>query len=120
MKGVTSDSGLSPAVLAQLRYVFSRFPEIEAVLLYGSRARGTHRCGSDIDLTLTLKPATAAPENLLASIREALDELDLIYSIDLSLLANIQPGDLLNNIRRDARVVYPVLPATLSETPLAE
>ena len=32
--------------------VFSRYPEIETVFVYGSRTKGNFRPGSDIDLAL--------------------------------------------------------------------
>ena len=46
------DTGLSPDEIERMRSVFRRVPAIREVVLYGSRARGTHRAGSDIDLAL--------------------------------------------------------------------
>jgi hypothetical protein len=44
--------GLSNETVMQMRTVFSHFPAVEQVILYGSRAKGDYRQGSDIDLTL--------------------------------------------------------------------
>ncbi|HTG45994.1 MAG TPA: nucleotidyltransferase domain-containing protein, partial [Verrucomicrobiae bacterium] len=33
--------------------VFRRHPEVTRVILFGSRAKGTHRPSSDVDLALT-------------------------------------------------------------------
>jgi len=44
--------GLSPEILQKIRQVFERFEDIEEAILYGSRAKGNHKSGSDIDLTL--------------------------------------------------------------------
>jgi predicted nucleotidyltransferase len=44
--------GLSNATLEKFHSVFSKYPEIEEVLIYGSRAKGNYREGSDIDITL--------------------------------------------------------------------
>ena len=41
--------GLSAEAVAKIREVFSRFPEVEKAVLYGSRAKGNARAGSDID-----------------------------------------------------------------------
>lgn len=41
--------GLSPAVVADLREVFARYPEIERVTIFGSRAKNTWKDGSEID-----------------------------------------------------------------------
>jgi len=37
-------------VYAEIKWLASRYPEIEKVVLYGSRARGDHKPYSDIDL----------------------------------------------------------------------
>lgn len=71
--------GLSDSTVAKIRGVLARFPAIDKAVLYGSRAKGNYRPGSDIDLTL--QGAMLTPR-LLA---DALDELLLPYSIDLSL-----------------------------------
>ena len=46
------NSGLTESTTAQIRDVFSKHPEIDQVILYGSRAKGNYKPGSDIDLTL--------------------------------------------------------------------
>ena len=42
--------GLSDRTLQKIRDVFSHYPEVEKAILYGSRATGDYRNGSDIDL----------------------------------------------------------------------
>ena len=44
--------GLHEATLKKIRGVFVRFPAIEKAVLYGSRAKGNFKTGSDIDVTL--------------------------------------------------------------------
>jgi predicted nucleotidyltransferase len=44
--------GLDDASIKRIQEVFARFPQVEEVLLYGSRAMGNFRPGSDIDLTI--------------------------------------------------------------------
>ena len=48
--------GLPSQTVEKIHTVFSRFPAIEKAVLYGSRAKGTHKTGSDIDLTLYGEP----------------------------------------------------------------
>ena len=43
--------GLSSQVIQKIKGVFSSHPEVEAVILYGSRAMGNFKAGSDVDLT---------------------------------------------------------------------
>ena len=44
--------GLSDETVARIQAVLARFEAVEEAILYGSRAMGTQREGSDIDLTL--------------------------------------------------------------------
>jgi predicted nucleotidyltransferase len=44
--------GLPLATLDKLNSVFAQHSAIENVLIYGSRAKGDYRLGSDIDLTI--------------------------------------------------------------------
>lgn len=104
--------GLSPATVAAIAGVFARFPQVSRAVLYGSRAKGTHKPGSDIDLTLFGEEIDASG---LARIASALDDLLLPYMIDLSNHAGIRQADLLDHIqcvglefyRRDAVVARP-------------
>ncbi|MCK5842641.1 MAG: nucleotidyltransferase domain-containing protein, partial [Candidatus Sabulitectum sp.] len=47
-----AEYGLSDDVIHGIRKVFRSFSELEEVVLYGSRAMGNYRNGSDIDITL--------------------------------------------------------------------
>ena len=47
--------GLKESYIQQIQFVFAEYPAIEKVILYGSRAKGNYRNGSDIDLTLVGK-----------------------------------------------------------------
>ena len=44
--------GLSSEDIQIIQHVISLFPEVKKTLVYGSRAKGTHKPGSDIDLAL--------------------------------------------------------------------
>lgn len=95
--------GLSESAVERIQGVLAHFPEVEKALLYGSRAKGTHRPGSDIDLTLC---GSALGQTLLARIDEALDDLLLPYKIDLSEMASLTHPALLEHIRRVGIVFY--------------
>ena len=100
--------GLKKTTLERINTVFLHYPEIEKVLLYGSRAMGNYRQGSDIDLTLFGDKLTYKQLN---QIEIELDELMLPYSIDLSLFHHIDNQDLVDHIHREGKVFYqrPVL-----------
>ncbi len=46
------DSGLSAKDVESVRQTLRLFPKISEAILYGSRAKGSYRPGSDINLTL--------------------------------------------------------------------
>ena len=83
----------SEAILARL----AQDPEVEAVVLYGSRALGRQRPGYDIDLCLQ---APAMTLGHLLVLGAALDELLLPWPIDLQLRHLIQHQPLLDHIDR--------------------
>ena len=89
--------GLSPDTVARIKSVLAGFPEVEKALLYGSRAKGNYRNGSDIDLTLFGDGLT---ENVVSRIYWALDDLLLPYKIDLSLFSGLKHPALIDHIRR--------------------
>lgn len=83
--------------------VFKKYPEIEQAILYGSRAKGNYRNGSDIDLSLKGKNLTLS---LLFKIETKLDDLLLPYKIDLSIYHKIENPDLINHIKRVGIIFY--------------
>jgi len=60
--------GLSEATHISFNRAFSPFPEIEEVLIYGPRANGTFRPGSDIDLTLIGKTTGLLSHDTLSKV----------------------------------------------------
>lgn len=107
--------GLSRSTVERIRGVLARFPEVEKAVLYGSRAKGTHRPGSDIDLTLH---GSALGQPLLARIDEEMDELLLPYQMDLSLFAGLTHPALLDHIQRVGVVLYERTPVMQTAQPI--
>ena len=95
--------GLSSDTVARIRGVFARFPSVKKAVLYGSRAKGTFRPGSDIDLTLLGDNLTSAE---LGAIADELDDLLLPYQIDLSIFHLLEHEDLREHIERVGQVFY--------------
>lgn len=101
---ITNDRfGLKPHTISAIQNVFARHSEIEQAVLYGSRAKGTYRSGSDIDLTLF---GDALTYTLLDRIETEIDDLLLPYTVDLSLYTQIDNADLLDHIQRVGQVFY--------------
>ena len=72
--------GLSDTVVEELQDVFRRHANIEKVLIFGSRSKGNYRVGSDIALALIGKNIDYRQ---LLDISMEIDDLELLYSIDL-------------------------------------
>lgn len=94
--------GLKDHTIKKINEIFAHFPEVEEAVLYGSRAKGTHRPGSDIDLTLKGQ----IDLRLLNRIAGELDDLLLPYTFDLSIYDHIEDRDLIDHIRRVGVVFY--------------
>lgn len=95
--------GLPPAALAKLGTVFARHPAIDSVLIYGSRAKGNYRAGSDIDLTIKGDEISFAE---LMQIENEIDDLMLPYTVDLSQYRQLGSSDLIAHIDRVGVAIY--------------
>jgi len=95
--------GLTDAAVMEIRSILSRHAEVERATLYGSRAKGNFKPGSDIDLTLIGPGLTL---EILGRIQSELEEGSLPYQIDLSILSLISHPELLDHINRVGVVFY--------------
>ena len=82
--------------------VFRRHREIHEVKIYGSRAKGTHKPGSDVDLALRGDLDALQAE----AIASELDELPLPYRFDVTLLESITLAPLREHIERVGISLY--------------
>ncbi|HMQ69888.1 MAG TPA: nucleotidyltransferase domain-containing protein [Ignavibacteria bacterium] len=95
--------GLNESIIEQIEHVFEEFPQIEEVLIYGSRAKEIHKPGSDIDLALK---GDDLDHNLINLISLRLDELYLPFIFDISLFSKIANKDLIDHIDRVGKSFY--------------
>lgn len=95
--------GLNENIIKNLKDIFSTFPEVEEVILYGSRAKGNFKNGSDIDLTIKGEKLNL---NILNSISLKIDDLYLPYTFDLSLFKSIDNPEFLAHINRIGINIY--------------
>ena len=95
--------GLSEATVEKICSVFAGYPAIEKAVLYGSRAKGNFKAGSDIDLTLY---GVSLSGDLRSTIACTLDDLLLPYTIDLSLFDTLNNAELKGHIERVGVLFY--------------
>lgn len=72
--------GLSDAVITDICGVFRHFPNIDRVLIFGSRVKGVYSEGSDIDLAVMGEGLTF---NQLMDINIRIEDLGLLYKVDV-------------------------------------
>ncbi|MGB4774689.1 MAG: nucleotidyltransferase domain-containing protein [Daejeonella sp.] len=89
--------GLEDKVIKKIQSVFAAFPQVQKVILYGSRAKGNYKPGSDIDLSLKGENLNLSTMNRVSLM---LDDLLLPYMFDLSVLSHIKDTGLLEHIDR--------------------
>ena len=95
--------GLETKTLESITNTFSKFPEIEKVILYGSRAKGNFKNGSDIDLTFIGSKLNLTILNKIALV---IDDLLLPYSFDMSIFEHINNAELIEHIHRVGKCIY--------------
>jgi uncharacterized protein len=95
--------GLSHSIVDQIKSVFVKYPELEKVLIYGSRAKGNFKPGSDIDLTFI---GDGLNQTMLNKIDDEIDDLMLPYTFDLSILKNVSNTDFIAHVERVGIVFY--------------
>jgi predicted nucleotidyltransferase len=94
---------LHPDELEAIRSVFRRHPEVTMVKLFGSRAKGTQRPESDVDLAIWGDVDALAAE----AIATELDELPLPYRYDVIASSSIHVQALREHIARVGVQIFP-------------
>ena len=100
--------GLTEATIEKIAGVLAGHPQVKQALLYGSRAKGNYKNGSDIDLTLMGQELQT--DDLLQIMGE-LDDLLLPHMIDLSIFHQLNHPELIDHIRRVGIIFYERTPA---------
>jgi len=95
--------GLKKKIVEQIHTVFAEFPQVEEAILYGSRAKGNFKPGSDIDLTLIGESINL---QVLNGISRLLADSSIPYTVDISIFSHIDNEDLLDHIKRVGVVFY--------------
>ena len=97
-----TDFGLSEKTIDILKQYFAKLPQIKMVKIYGSRAMGNYRKGSDIDFAIF----GDTDKNLIKKITYEIDELETPYMFDITNYKTIQNSDLKEHIDRVGKVFY--------------
>jgi predicted nucleotidyltransferase len=102
--------GLPDSALQSIVDIFRRFPVIDKVVLFGSRAKGNFSAGSDIDMAV-FGTFFTSQDLLLLKVR--LDDLGLIYKFDPVFYAAIKDPEFKDHIDRVGIQIYQKLGAVI-------
>ncbi|MDP3975544.1 MAG: nucleotidyltransferase domain-containing protein [bacterium] len=83
---------------------FRSIPNVEEAIVFGSRALGNARRGSDIDLAL--KGAKLQPDECVSIRQQLNEEHPLPYFFDVIHYATITNSELKSHIDRRGQVIY--------------
>lgn len=95
--------GIDPQTTASLQACLARFPGVERVWVYGSRARGDFRTSSDIDLMVD---APSWTEQDFTPLWAAVDDLRLLQGVDIALWRPSLSAEFRAQIERDRQVFW--------------
>ncbi|MCL1814620.1 MAG: nucleotidyltransferase domain-containing protein [Treponema sp.] len=96
--------GLSGGTFTTLDSIFRKYPGIKQVILYGSRAKGNYRGGSDIDITLKTDGNFSFTD--LLRISGDFDDSNMPYLVDVSIYDELSSPELKAHIDRCGVVLY--------------
>ncbi len=96
-----AEFGLSENIINILNNFFANFPEIEEVKIYGSRAMGTSRRGSDIDFAVY-----GDCKNIVLELSRGLYNLPTPYKFDVTDYKTLKHQKLKEHIDRVGKTFY--------------
>lgn len=97
-----NEFGLSEKTTNILKEFFKIFPQIKQVKIYGSRAKGNYKKGSDIDFAVYGN----LDFNLLSKISGEIDELPTPYKFDITHYETIQHTPLKEHIDKVGKIFF--------------
>lgn len=99
-----NEFGLKNEIIENLKSIFSKYDEIEKATIFGSRAKGTYKPNSDIDIALF---GTKLTHTINTKVYYDIEELYLIYKIDLINFNTLSDDDKLKeNIIKEGVEIY--------------
>ncbi len=95
--------GLDQTTIDNINSVFRKYAEIEEVIIYGSRAKGNYKAGSDIDITIKGEKVT---DSTRSNVSMDIDDLNTPYLFDISLHQTLNSPTLMAHIDRVGQQFY--------------
>lgn len=104
-KNALAEVALEPEYSQEIiRAAKSKFPEIERIIIFGSRAINTATSGSDIDIAIDGKEVVRATRLLFYDWLN--NESGIPYKIDVLQLNELENADLITHIKDKGKPIY--------------
>lgn len=97
--------GLAERHYADFVRIFQRYPQIEEVLIFGSRAKGTAKPWSDFDLAV-IAPGLSEPD--FSKLWNEIDDLSLVFKLDLVHWDRLPEDRFKQKIRQEGKRFHPI------------
>jgi uncharacterized protein len=95
--------GLTLRDMQTIQEILLRYPEIQTVMLFGSRAKGNFNAGSDIDLAIINEGVS---EKTIQSLLSDFEDSTLPYFVDVISYATLTDSSLKAQINKTGKLLY--------------
>ncbi len=96
--------GLKNSDLEYIINSIGRFPEIKKAVIFGSRAKGNYKPGSDIDIAIYGENITFKIVAKLHSVLE--DESPMPYFFDIVDITHLENKEVKEHVERVGKIIY--------------
>ncbi|MCD6527566.1 MAG: nucleotidyltransferase domain-containing protein [Desulfuromonas sp.] len=87
--------GLTDRDMTTIQNILGKYPEVETMVVFGSRAMGTHKPGSDVDLAIM---DAEVDDSVLCKLINDFSDSCLPYFVDLVCYAALENPELKEHI----------------------
>lgn len=94
--------GIYPKSYVQILKIIESCDSIDEVIIYGSRAKGNYKEGSDMDITLK----GTVTDSDFSKLWHELDDSFIPYKFDISIYENLKSKSLIEHIDRVGKLFY--------------
>lgn len=102
MKPPVNAFGLSERDMNTITGIFQQFPEVQEVHIFGSRAMGNFKFGSDIDMAVV----NPVGPKIMRAMAGYFSDSSLPYFVDLVNLNNISNTEFIDHIKRNGKLIF--------------
>ncbi len=89
--------GLADRDMKTLQDIFKKYPDVKNVFVFGSRAKGTYKQSSDIDLAIMNE---GVKDTFIRKMKSDFEDSSLPYTVDLVNYPTLKHPELKNHIDR--------------------